>query len=58
VELDNLGYDISIALALTAEEVRKAVALFQPDLIISPFLKERIPRTSITTIRASFFIRA
>jgi hypothetical protein len=43
VELDNLGYDISITLALSAEDVRKAVALFQPDLIISPFLKERIP---------------
>jgi putative two-component system protein, hydrogenase maturation factor HypX/HoxX len=43
VELDNLGHDISIALALSAEEVRNAVDLFQPDLIICPFLKEKIP---------------
>ena len=43
VGLDDLGHDISIALALTAEDVRKAVALFQPDLMICPFLKERIP---------------
>ncbi len=39
VELDDLGYDISITLALSAEDVRKAVAIFQPDLIICPFLK-------------------
>jgi putative two-component system hydrogenase maturation factor HypX/HoxX len=43
VELDNLGYDISITLALSADDVRSAVALFQPNLIICPFLKERIP---------------
>jgi putative two-component system protein, hydrogenase maturation factor HypX/HoxX len=43
VELDNLGYDISIALALSADDVRRAVALFQPNLIICPFLKEKIP---------------
>ncbi|MDD1649721.1 MAG: hydrogenase maturation protein [Methylococcaceae bacterium] len=43
VELDNLGHDISITLALSADDVRTAVALFQPDLIICPFLKEKIP---------------
>jgi putative two-component system protein, hydrogenase maturation factor HypX/HoxX len=43
VELDHLGHDISITLALGAEDVRQAVALFQPDLIICPFLKEKIP---------------
>lgn len=43
VELDNLGHDISITLALSPDDVRKAVALFQPDLIICPFLKEKIP---------------
>ncbi len=43
VELDNLGHDISITLALNPDDVRKAVALFQPDLIICPFLKEKIP---------------
>lgn len=43
VELDNLGHDISITLALSAEDVRKAVNLFQPEIIICPFLKEKIP---------------
>ncbi len=43
VELDSLGHDISITLALSADDVRRAVALFQPDLIICPFLKEKIP---------------
>jgi putative two-component system hydrogenase maturation factor HypX/HoxX len=43
VELDNLGHDISITLALSSDDVRNAVALFQPDLIICPFLKEKIP---------------
>ena len=43
VELDGLGHDISITLALSADDIRKAVTLFQPDLIICPFLKEKIP---------------
>ena len=44
VELDNIGHDISVTLALSAEDVRKAVNLFQPDIIICPFLKEKIPK--------------
>lgn len=43
VELEYLGHDISVSLALSADDVRKAVALFQPDVIICPFLKEKIP---------------
>jgi putative two-component system protein, hydrogenase maturation factor HypX/HoxX len=43
VELEALGHDISITLALNPEDVRKGVTLFQPDLIICPFLKEKIP---------------
>ena len=43
VELEHLGHDISVSLALSADDVRKAVALFQPDVIICPFLKEKIP---------------
>lgn len=43
VELDYLGHDISVTLALSAEDVRKAVNLFQPDLIVCPFLKEKVP---------------
>ena len=43
VELEALGHDISITLALSPEDIRRAVTLFQPDLIICPFLKEKIP---------------
>jgi putative two-component system protein, hydrogenase maturation factor HypX/HoxX len=43
IELNDRGHEVSIALALSEEEIRKAVALFQPDLIICPFLKEKVP---------------
>jgi putative two-component system hydrogenase maturation factor HypX/HoxX len=43
VELEALGHDISITLALNTDDVRKGVTFFQPDLIICPFLKEKIP---------------
>ncbi|MEQ1528890.1 MAG: hydrogenase maturation protein, partial [Methylococcales bacterium] len=42
-ELEALGHDISITLALNPDYIRKGVALFQPDLIMCPFLKEKIP---------------
>jgi putative two-component system hydrogenase maturation factor HypX/HoxX len=43
VELNDRGHEVSVTLALSEDEIRKAVALFQPDLIICPFLKEKIP---------------
>jgi putative two-component system hydrogenase maturation factor HypX/HoxX len=43
IELDDRGHDVSVTLALSEEEIRKAVALFQPHLIICPFLKEKVP---------------
>ena len=43
IELDNLGHEISVTLALSADDVARAVALFQPKLLICPFLKEKIP---------------
>lgn len=43
VELEALGHDISITLALSPEDIRRGVTFFQPDLIICPFLKEKIP---------------
>ncbi|MGJ0485459.1 MAG: hydrogenase maturation protein [Methylomicrobium sp.] len=43
VELEALGHDISITLALSPDDIRKGVTFFQPDLIICPFLKEKIP---------------
>jgi putative two-component system hydrogenase maturation factor HypX/HoxX len=42
-ELTALGHDVSIELSLSNEIMREGVALFKPDLIICPFLKDRIP---------------
>jgi putative two-component system hydrogenase maturation factor HypX/HoxX len=43
IELVDCGHDVSITLALNEDEIRKAVALFQPHLIVCPFLKEKVP---------------
>jgi len=43
IELDDRGHEVSVALALGEAEIRKAVALFQPHLIVCPFLKEKVP---------------
>src|SRR5919202_916931 len=45
VELAYRGYDVSIELALNDEVMAEAVELYQPDLIIAPFLKKAIPET-------------
>jgi len=43
VELDALGHEVSITLSLSPDEIIQAVTLFGPDLVICPFLRERIP---------------
>jgi putative two-component system protein, hydrogenase maturation factor HypX/HoxX len=43
VELEALGHDISVTLALSPDHIRQGVRFFQPDLIICPFLKEKVP---------------
>nr|VFK57747.1 MAG: hypothetical protein BECKUNK1418G_GA0071005_10012 [Candidatus Kentron sp. UNK]VFK69195.1 MAG: hypothetical protein BECKUNK1418H_GA0071006_101138 [Candidatus Kentron sp. UNK] len=43
LELTELGHEVSIELSLSDEIMREAVRLFRPDLIICPFLKDRIP---------------
>jgi putative two-component system hydrogenase maturation factor HypX/HoxX len=43
LELLALGHDVSIELSLSDEVMREGIELFQPDLIICPFLKEKIP---------------
>ena len=45
IELVSRGYEVSITLAISAEVMEHSVELFQPDLIICPFLKERVPET-------------
>nr|VFJ73070.1 MAG: putative two-component system protein, hydrogenase maturation factor HypX/HoxX [Candidatus Kentron sp. FM]VFJ73205.1 MAG: putative two-component system protein, hydrogenase maturation factor HypX/HoxX [Candidatus Kentron sp. FM]VFK19268.1 MAG: putative two-component system protein, hydrogenase maturation factor HypX/HoxX [Candidatus Kentron sp. FM] len=43
LELTALGHEVSLEFALSAEILREGVGLFRPDLIICPFLKDRIP---------------
>lgn len=43
IELSDRGHEVSLTLALSEAEIRKAVALFQPELIICPCLKEKVP---------------
>lgn len=45
VELAYRGYDVAIELALSDEVMTEAAELYQPDLIIAPFLKKAIPET-------------
>ncbi len=41
--LRDAGHDVSVELATSAEAMVSAVGLFEPDLIICPFLRERVP---------------
>jgi len=43
LELNALGHEVSVELSLSDQVMREGVALFKPDLIICPFLKDRIP---------------
>lgn len=43
VELRARGHDVSVELDVNDAVVREAVALFEPDLILAPFLKRAIP---------------
>ena len=43
IELEELGHSVSVSLPANEEEMRVGVLLFQPDLIICPFLKARVP---------------
>jgi putative two-component system protein, hydrogenase maturation factor HypX/HoxX len=42
-ELDELGHETSVELALSDSAIYEAAALFQPDLILAPILKTAIP---------------
>ncbi|MEE9412528.1 MAG: hydrogenase maturation protein [Methylococcales bacterium] len=43
LELQALGHETSVVLSLSAKEMLKAVDLYRPDLIVCPFLKDRVP---------------
>jgi putative two-component system hydrogenase maturation factor HypX/HoxX len=43
IELRAAGHDVTVELASSAEVMVEAAALFDPDLIICPFLRDRVP---------------
>ncbi len=43
VELQGDGHDVSVEFDISDDNLREAVALFQPDVILAPFLKRAIP---------------
>lgn len=44
VDLEEAGHEVSVELDINDATTRAAVARFEPDLVIAPFLKRRIPR--------------
>ncbi len=45
VELTEAGHDVSIEFDVNDRVTEEAVALFDPDLVVAPFLKRRIPES-------------
>lgn len=45
VELEAANHEVSIELAPSTKGMCEAVEMFQPDLILCPFLKQRVPET-------------
>jgi putative two-component system protein, hydrogenase maturation factor HypX/HoxX len=43
VELRTAGHEVRVELAVSEEAIRRAVATAEPDLIVCPFLRERVP---------------
>lgn len=50
VELDALGHALSVELDIADRVTEEAVGLFQPQLVIAPFLKRRIPESVWTRL--------
>jgi putative two-component system hydrogenase maturation factor HypX/HoxX len=44
IELREAGHEVTVELATSAAAMVSAVSTFEPDLIICPFLRERVPR--------------
>ncbi len=43
VEFDDLGHDVGCSVVSAPEEMRAAVAAFDPELVVAPYLKTAIP---------------
>ena len=44
-ELRTLGHTVSVELDIADSVTQEAVDLFQPDVVLAPFLKRRIPQS-------------
>ena len=44
VELDDLGYDVACSVATNGDQMRAAVAEFDPELVVAPVPEDRDPR--------------
>jgi putative two-component system hydrogenase maturation factor HypX/HoxX len=44
IELREAGHEVTVELATSAEAMVSAVSVFEPDLVICPFLRERVPQ--------------
>lgn len=44
IELDRLNHQVKVHIAVSAEQMVQAVAGFDPELVIAPYLKMKIPR--------------
>ncbi|MFZ5714241.1 MAG: hydrogenase maturation protein [Bradyrhizobium sp.] len=51
VELRERGHEISVELDIHPDVTRESVALYQPDLVIAPFLKRAIPEDVWRNVR-------
>ena len=50
IELREAGHDVTVELALNEETMTAAAALFDPELIICPFLRERVPARGVDAL--------
>src|SRR5262245_18878137 len=51
LELRDAGHDVSVERAVSEAAMINAVAAFDPDLIVCPFLRERVPSEVCTRYR-------
>jgi len=45
VELEEMGHEVSIEFDINDQQTLSAIELFQPDVILAPYLKRAIPKT-------------
>src|SRR6266508_5325005 len=48
IELRGDGHEVTVEIAVDEEAIRRAVAVAEPDLVICPFLRERVPADVLT----------